>query len=297
VFGAVAPVTIYGSTRTIAFAHEKESTPIATTIFLRSVIERNVAFKTGSICLSEINTILIGAPAITTLAIAFYPSHIIKRVQIDLLEDGYWMRAGDTVQELIREELWLLQAVKYEVVMGLIEARADLLWFHAGAVANSQGAILLAGVGGSGKSTLVSYFCQHGWQYLSDDVIALDLQTGTIRPFPQTPRVRQAIGELVSSDRLGEVPKQEVFLNPDQVCRDAVPVQVMVFVQHDPDIAAQVASCTPGTAAIELLRHCINFADHKQTAMQRISKLVAQAQSIQLTFSSIEAAISSLNIH
>lgn len=79
---------------------------------------------------------------------------------------NYIMQSGETVHEAIPEQLWLLQAVKYEVVMGLVRARPDLLWFHAGAVAFDTGAVVFAAPGGGGKSTLVAWLCQQGWRYI-----------------------------------------------------------------------------------------------------------------------------------
>ncbi len=143
----------------------------------------------------------------TTLMRWFYamlepqPSFIVHTVTISQSAGKYIMQSGETVHEAISEQLWLLQAVKYEVVMGLVRARPDLLWFHAGAVAFDTGAVVFAAPGGGGKSTLVAWLCQQGWRYLSDDVLPLELATGNILAFPQTPRVRQNTGELVPSDR------------------------------------------------------------------------------------------------
>ncbi|MCC5639669.1 hypothetical protein LC593_28360 [Nostoc sp. CHAB 5844] len=142
-----------------------------------------------------------------------------------------------------------------------------------------------AGAGGSGKSTLVTHLYKQGWSYLSDDVIALDLTTGKILPFPQTPRVRQNSGKLVPSDRLAEVPKLEVILECDRIYREAMTIGAIVFVKYSPGTLAQISPCSPATAALELLRNCINFVDHKQAAMHRVSELVKQVQVFCLSFS------------
>lgn len=60
-----------------------------------------------------------------------------------------------------------------------------MLAFHAAAVANEQGAILLAGDSGVGKSTLLMELLQRGWNLLADDLTAAELDVGglvTIRP-------------------------------------------------------------------------------------------------------------------
>ena len=52
------------------------------------------------------------------------------------------------------------------------ERRGSIL-IHGAAVANRNGAVLLAGPGGSGKSTTAFLCLKHGWQYLADDYCLL----------------------------------------------------------------------------------------------------------------------------
>lgn len=235
----------------------------------------------------------------TTLRRWFYamlelqPSSIIHQVRIKRSAGNYIMQSGETVHEVSCEQ-WLLQAVKYEVIMGLIRARPDLLWFHAGAVAFDTGAVVFAAPGGGGKSTLVAWLCQQGWRYLSDDVLPLELTTGNILPFPQTPRVRHNTGELVASDRLSEVPKFDVTLDLDLICRSPLPIRALVFPSFDRQISAQILPYSPGTAALELLRNCINFTDHKQAAVQQICEIVKHLPAFELSFSNIDCALKCL---
>jgi hypothetical protein len=50
-----------------------------------------------------------------------------------------------------------------------------MLAFHAAAVANDQGTVLLAGDSGSGKSTLLTALLQRGWTMLADDLAIVGL--------------------------------------------------------------------------------------------------------------------------
>ncbi len=222
------------------------------------------------------------------------PSLIARQITIRQEAGNYIIQSEGKVHEAIAERMDLLQAVKYEVVMGLLLVHPELLWFHAGAVANDRGAVVFAAPGGGGKSTLVTQLYQQGWRYLSDDVLPLELATGNIFPFPQTPRVRQNTGELVPSDRLWEVPKFDVTLDLNTICRSPLPIQAIVFPSFDRETQAQISPCSLGTAAIELLRNCINFTDHKQAAVQRICEIVKHLPAFKLSFSNIDAAIKCL---
>jgi hypothetical protein len=244
----------------------------------------------------------------TTLKQWFYamlepqPSLIVRQITIRHEAGNYIMQSGGKVHEAMpsagyayAERMDLLQAVKYEVVMGLLLVHPEFLWFHAGAVANDTGAVVFAAPGGGGKSTLVTQLYQQGWRYLSDDVLPLELATGHIFPFPQTPRVRQNTGELVPSDRLWEVPKFDVSLDLNTICRSPLPIQAIVFPSFNRETQAQISPCSPGTAALELLRNCINFTDHKQAAVQRICEIVKHLPAFKLSFSNIDAAIECLD--
>jgi hypothetical protein len=218
-------------------------------------------------------------------------SLIVGKVTIAQSAGNYIIQSGEKVHETITDKMCLLQAIKYEVMMKLIRARLDLLWFHAGAVANDTEAIVFAAPGGGGKSTLVAHLCQQGWRYLSDDVVPLELATRKILPFPQTPRVRQNTGELVPSDRLSEVPKYDVTLDLNLICRSPLPIRALVFPSFDKQTLAKISPCTPACAALELLHNCINFTDHKQVAVQQICEIVKHLPAFKLTFSNIESAL------
>lgn len=62
--------------------------------------------------------------------------------------------------------------------------------FHAAAVANNQGAVLLAGDSGTGKSTLLAALLQRGWTMLSDDLAAVTIdEQGQVLVLPIFPEI------------------------------------------------------------------------------------------------------------
>jgi hypothetical protein len=65
-----------------------------------------------------------------------------------------------------------------------------ILAFHAAAVAGSQGAVLIAGDSGVGKSTLIATLLKRGWSLLSDDLTAVDVNENLIPlVFPAFPEL------------------------------------------------------------------------------------------------------------
>jgi len=55
--------------------------------------------------------------------------------------------------------------------------------FHAGAADLGQGLVLFPGVSNSGKSTLVAQLMQRGHQYLTDEAVAVDIESLHAMPF------------------------------------------------------------------------------------------------------------------
>ena len=79
------------------------------------------------------------------------------------------VQASDVSDALSRMVLWCFY---------LAYGETDFLGtFHAAAIGRAQGAILMPGVSGVGKSTLTAYLAGQGWRYGGDDIVGLS------RPF------------------------------------------------------------------------------------------------------------------
>lgn len=77
-----------------------------------------------------------------------------------------------------------LHVVNYAISTAL--RRCGLFELHSGAVVSPQTrrGVLLAGPSGSGKSTLTLQLVAGGWRYLTDDVLFLKPDNGTVKAYP-----------------------------------------------------------------------------------------------------------------
>ncbi len=66
-----------------------------------------------------------------------------------------------------------------------VEGSPGALLFHAGAVERDGLVVVVLGVSGKGKSTLTAALVQHGFRYLSDEIVAVDIATGEVWPYPK----------------------------------------------------------------------------------------------------------------
>lgn len=75
------------------------------------------------------------------------------------------------------------------VLIGLNQAAAthasDAILLHAGVVARGGRALVVCGESGAGKSSLVAALIVDGWEYLTDEVAAIDPDGWKVTPYPK----------------------------------------------------------------------------------------------------------------
>lgn len=107
--------------------------------------------------------------------------------------------------------------------------------FHAAAVANEQGAILLAGESGSGKSTLLTELLSRGWWMLADELAAVLVdQQGCLTVPPLYPEIAlwpdalKMLGKDPGPLPRYDANRRELSL-PDQFSSDSHPLRAVYW--------------------------------------------------------------------
>lgn len=165
--------------------------------------------------------------------------------------------------------------IKKEAIHGLMGARPDLLWLHAGAAATEGKVLFCLGPGGSGKSTLVMSLVESGWAYLSDDVIAYDPVTGGALPFPLAPFYRVWNDEVV--DDIRELSKVRYETSPDDVSAAALPVSALVFPTFSAEGPASGARRGAASATVALADQTLNVRHYAGDPLQSLAELASRA--------------------
>ncbi len=182
-----------------------------------------------------------------------------------------------------------MRCVRSSVVQLLMDARPELLWFHAGAAALRGQAVLFPGPAGGGKSTLVTSLCARGWSYLSDEIAPLDPGSHTVLPFLQAPAVREDPGRDMPPEWVGMASKERVPLRADVVCREPTPIAAVVRPSYRRDARAELVVSSHATSALHLLEQCGNLAGHREGAVSYVCALVQRVPCFSLSFSDGEA--------
>ena len=98
----------------------------------------------------------------------------------------------DVLRKKERSLAALFEYLRWDIHALVPERARDYLFLHAGAAARNGRALLLPGPPEAGKSSLVLALLQRGFDYLSDDVGAIDPVTGRVYPFQKRIGVRES---------------------------------------------------------------------------------------------------------
>lgn len=81
------------------------------------------------------------------------------------------------------------------------------LLLHAATVEKGGKALLMTGESGAGKSTLAALLGEQGWRLMGDEFALLDLEKGSLHPFPRAISLKngaiKVVEQYVASSRLG----------------------------------------------------------------------------------------------
>lgn len=88
------------------------------------------------------------------------------------------------------DDLWaLMLTIRYAIGEIAVELAGEGVVIHAAVAAKNDGAVLLVGPNGVGKTTLVLEMLRRGWAYLSDDLAPIGPE-GSVLPFPKPLGIR-----------------------------------------------------------------------------------------------------------
>ena len=149
--------------------------------------------------------------------------------------------------------------------------------------------IVLAGRSRSGKTSLTAELAARGHTYLTDEMVGIDLDTGTLRAFPRPLSMRSenleritaklAAGERTPTGSRPLVPAEALGA---RTARQS-PAGTIVFLDHGSD-PPRLAGLPAAEALERLVAHCMDIADEPTLAFTALAWLAATSNAARLTF-------------
>lgn len=166
----------------------------------------------------------------------------------------------------------------------------DFLFLHAGAVARDGAALVLPARMDSGKSSLVTALLRSGWDYLSDELGALDPVTGRIYPFPKLISLDDAsLGFFPGlAERLGgrdASPLPERFVRPEDLgaaTASPAPARWIVFPTPDWGGEPRLTPLTSAEAVENMAANCFNLYRYAERGVILLSRTAGGGQAFEL---------------
>lgn len=186
------------------------------------------------------------------------------RFEINTAASGELLLRVDGVERIRTPDTGELAGAVYQSVLEHIHPGvAWLALIHGAALARNGKGIALPGPSGSGKSTLAAGLMHAGFDYLSDDLIALSAPDGGIQPWPLPLSIKPGSIDVVAARHPGleqAAPYRTKGLDarllvPPQDVWDAepVPLRCLVFPRFDAAAAAALQRISTFDAIARLL--------------------------------------------
>ncbi len=190
----------------------------------------------------------------------------------------------------------------WQVSQHVIAAASEsFLLLHAAAVERGNRAVLLPAPSGSGKSTLAAGLVTAGFGYLTDDVSAITLETGQIRPYPKpitlaTEVVRQFErgGHHLLDDEARALMHTDAYVPctafGGRVGREST-AGTIVVPTYTVGRPTELTAMSRAEAVIVLGEQSFNFNELAPDALRLAADLVRACDCYRLTYSDLDAAV------
>jgi hypothetical protein len=206
---------------------------------------------------------------------------LVSRVRVERDAAGYRLE-GDPAAVSLPE---IIKRLECEVLDALVRSRSDLMWFHAGAAASQGRSILIVGLTGCGKSTLVLELCRRGWLFLTDDMAPIERESRQVHPLLRTPVQRVNPGINLPAGRIQELNRIPGDWAAIAVSPQSVPLGLLLFPVFDAEADLCFEMLSPAAAAMQLAQCCLSFIHDPGATLHFLSNMTTRIPAYRVRYS------------
>ena len=188
---------------------------------------------------------------------------------------------GQTAQAAV-DSSDLLFLLEKQITVELQRRRADLFFLHAAAIVLRGRVCLLAAESGGGKSTTTWAMLHHGFDYLTDELSPVDIQSMHVFPYPHAICLKRLPPDSYplppSAMHLSRTIHVPACSLPGAAVSEPRPLGAVFLLKYEPDLPAPAMHAIgPAEAGARLYANALNalaHADHGLDAVARIAERV-----------------------
>jgi hypothetical protein len=174
-----------------------------------------------------------------------------------------------------------------DLTIELEKLRHDLYFVHGAALGFSRGAFLLVAPSGKGKSTTTWALLHHGFQYLSDELAPLNLDTLEVLPYPHAlclkkePPYRYSLPDkILRIASTLHIPTQQL---PNATFLEPLPLRVIFFLDYQPGLhSPAVRPLSRAETAARLFTQALNPLAHTEDGLAGAVAIARKVPSFRL---------------
>ncbi len=204
-------------------------------------------------------------------------------------------RDGD-LDKTISGRGWLLALLDDDLVVALQLLHPELYFLHAAVLARNGSAFLFPAPPGSGKSTLAWALLNRGFEYLSDELAPLNLETLEVLPFPRPlclkenpPAGYEITTPTLTTERAIHIPATHLPASGSP----GMTVAAIFFPQYDPRfLDAEPRRVSAARATSRIYVNCLNALAHPSNGLEGAESLALRVPCFELATADLEKASS-----
>jgi len=195
---------------------------------------------------------------------------------------------------------YLLWHINYEV----IKTSPNHMLIHAAGATIGRQAVVLPGDMNAGKTTLVAGLVLDGFDFLTDEIVALNLETGLIDPYPRPLNVGSSSWEVLPSlrppdrDNKDPIPELLWHVDPTSIRSDAVapatPLRWVVAPRYESGSTTQLQPLSRPDAVQLLHRQAFNRHQVGNSGIRTLVRAVAPARCARLIIGDLASGVASV---
>ena len=192
-----------------------------------------------------------------------------------------------------------------EVTQGVVETAADCLLLHAAGAEARGEAFVFPGPSGAGKTTLAAGLVRSGFGYVSDEVVAVDLNTLNIRPYPKALSIDKGSWGVLSDLEPSLGPELAMYAGPQwQVPAKAISPGViaglcvpcyLVALCYRPGPSSELVPLSRAEAVAVLAGNSFNFTQLGKRGLEALAEIAHRSSCYRLFVGDLEEASSLLH--
>lgn len=214
--------------------------------------------------------------------------------------DRWCVELDGAVLEVSRTPAMALSHVLWHLNQSAVRSSQRYVLVHAAAATRDGRAVLLPAASGSGKTTLVAALLMAGMDYLSDEVAALDVDTGLVHAYPKPLSVDRGSFEVLGA----LAPDLEPALHQWVVGRWHLPASAIgdgglagpsipaavVFPTYEPRRATCLTPMTRAHALRSLVASTFNLDAHRARGIAALTEVIRRCECYELSVSNLADA-------